>query len=100
VFGNILEGELRSHVPNLPPQVIAALRQNVGAIASLPSAQKLAAIAAYIASLDRIYLIGVPVGVLASLSASIAPNYNLAERTALGRREVPNQAEEVMESTG
>ncbi|KZT41235.1 ABC transporter [Sistotremastrum suecicum HHB10207 ss-3] len=77
LFENQLARYLHLLVPDLSPETAAALHQSVSVIFTLPDEVRRATIEAYVQSLDKVFLIGVPVGFLASVSGMICRDYNV-----------------------
>ncbi|CAE6445460.1 unnamed protein product [Rhizoctonia solani] len=81
IAGSILANQmikyLAIYAPDLPQEVANAVRQSVSLIFTLPAEQQEPVIRAYLKALNSVFLIGVPTGVLASLSALFVKNYNL-----------------------
>ncbi|KAB5591533.1 Major facilitator (MFS1) transporter-like protein [Ceratobasidium theobromae] len=84
IAGTILANELTKYLalyaPDLPHDIGTVVRRNVAAIFELPPEQQGPVIHAYLKALNRVFLIGVPAGGLASLSALLVKNYNLKTR--------------------
>ncbi|KAG7090378.1 hypothetical protein E1B28_009497 [Marasmius oreades] len=70
VFAASLESRLDT-LPSLSPSQIGAVRSSVEAIFSLPDPQKQEASGAYVAAIQRVWLIGVPSAALAAMVALI-----------------------------
>lgn len=85
VFGNQLASNIVKFAPGLSPEQALAVRSSVTAIFKLPKELQEQAILAYSESLDRVFLIGVPAGALASLSSLLIKNYNIQERSPTGK---------------
>jgi len=81
IFGNQLATNIVKYAPDLSPEQVIAVRSSVTAIFTLPSNLQQQAIEAYSASLDRVFLIGVPAGALAAVSGLFIKNYNIRERS-------------------
>jgi len=84
VFGNQLATNIVKYAPGLSPDQVSQVRSSVTAIFQLPQELQEQAIEAYSASLDRVFLIGVPAGAFASLSGMFVKNYNIQERSPTG----------------
>lgn len=73
IAGSVLANQLGKYLflyaPDLPPAIAIAVRQSVSVIFTLPAEQQEPVIRAYLKALNSVFLIGVPAGVLASLSA-------------------------------
>jgi len=82
--GLIFANRLHTHVAQLglTPDVEAAVRESVDVIFTLPMDQRAAVIQAYIASLDYVFLLGVPAGIFGAMSAASMRSYNL-KKTAM-----------------
>ncbi|CAE6512389.1 unnamed protein product [Rhizoctonia solani] len=81
IAGSILANQMVKYLgiyaPDLPQEVATAVRQSVSLIFTLPAEQQEPVIRAYLKALNSVFLIGVPTGVLASLSALFTKNYNI-----------------------
>jgi len=81
IAGSVLANQLGKYLflyaPDLPPSIAVAVRQSVAVIFTLPADQQGPVIRAYLKALNSVFLIGVPAGVLASLSALFTKNYNI-----------------------
>ncbi|KAG8681399.1 hypothetical protein FRC09_017517, partial [Ceratobasidium sp. 395] len=81
IAGSVLANQLGKYLflyaPELPSGIATAVRQNVSVIFTLPQDQQEPVIRAYLKALNSVFLIGVPTGVLASLSGLLVKNYNL-----------------------
>ncbi|KZS97593.1 ABC transporter [Sistotremastrum niveocremeum HHB9708] len=80
LFGNQLVANLPKYTNGLTPDQIFAVRSSVTAIFTLPEELQQGVTAAYVASLDRVFILGVPAGALAALSALLIKNYSVKER--------------------
>jgi hypothetical protein len=69
IFANQLVKELAEFAPNLAPNVTHSVRQSVSYMFTLPVDEQEAVISAYSRSLDYVWSLGVPSGILASLAA-------------------------------
>lgn len=69
IFANRLRANLGIYSPGLPAELEKALEQSVATIASIDPALRGGIVKAYVRSVDVTFLIGVPAGVLAGLSA-------------------------------
>lgn len=69
VFGNGLTSYLPVYAPDISAEQAAAVSQSVTAIFTLPANLQSGVVEAYVKSVDRVFLIGVPVGALASASS-------------------------------
>ncbi|KAJ1308610.1 hypothetical protein OPQ81_004308 [Rhizoctonia solani] len=77
ILANQMLKYLGIYAPDLPHDVANAVRQSVSVIFTLPAEQQEPVIRAYLKALNSVFLIGVPTGVLASLSALFVKNYNI-----------------------
>ncbi|CAE7095866.1 unnamed protein product [Rhizoctonia solani] len=77
ILANQMVKYLAIYAPDLPHEVATAVRQSVSLIFTLPVEQQEPVIRAYLKALNSVFLIGVPTGVLASLSALFTKNYNI-----------------------
>lgn len=81
IAGSVLANQLGKYLflyaPDLPHGIAVAVRQSVSVIRTLPLDQQEPVIRAYLKALNSVFLIGVPAGVLASLSALFTKNYNI-----------------------
>jgi len=77
LFANRLFSNLNKQVPMLSSELSQALRGSVTAIFTLPNGTKEAVIRAYCQSLNAVFLIGVPVGFLASFCGLFVKNYDI-----------------------
>jgi hypothetical protein len=70
IAGTIFDNQLRHNLPrNLPPGVADAVVASVTAIKTLPPDVKAVVIDAYAKSLQPVFILGVPAGIMASLCA-------------------------------
>jgi hypothetical protein len=70
IAGTIFDNQLRHNIPkNLPPGVAEAVVASVTAIKTLPPDVKTVIIEAYAKSLQPVFILGVPAGIMASLCA-------------------------------
>ena len=69
IFTNQLRMNLVRFAPGLPADLAKALEQSVTTIKSIDPPFRAGVLNAYVRSVDRTFLLGVPAGVLASLSA-------------------------------
>ncbi|EJU00069.1 MFS general substrate transporter [Dacryopinax primogenitus] len=79
VFANQLGSQLAQYAPGLDPSIVQTLKESVTVVATLPLDQQGPIIEAYTKALDYVYIIGVPAGVLGTLSALLIRNMNLKE---------------------
>ncbi|KAJ7315434.1 hypothetical protein DFH08DRAFT_1040174, partial [Mycena albidolilacea] len=84
IFRNKLKEYLAAYVNEIPSDSLTAVQQSVDAIFTLPPAIQDLVISAYIRSLNHVFLLGIPAGILASISAAVTKNYDLKAR----RREI------------
>ena len=70
IFTNQLRTNLAIYAPGLPPALTTALEQSVSTLSSLDPSLRVPVLKAYVKSVDRTFLIGVPTGALASISAT------------------------------
>ncbi|KZO92741.1 ABC transporter [Calocera viscosa TUFC12733] len=77
IFANQLGKELAIYAPNIDPSVAQLLKESVTVVLTLPADQQGPIIEAYTKALDYVYIIGVPAGVMATLSALLIKNVNL-----------------------
>ncbi|KAF9515229.1 hypothetical protein BS47DRAFT_1484607 [Hydnum rufescens UP504] len=77
IFANQLVKELAEFAPHLAPDVAHSVRQSVSYIFTLPLDEQEAVVSAYSKSLDYVWSLGVPPGVLASLATFMVRNYDL-----------------------
>jgi len=81
IAGTIFSNQLRSSLPDdLPADIRAAVVASVTIIQTLPDEIKRPVIDAYAKSLQPVFILGVPAGVCATLSALLVKNHNLKER--------------------
>ncbi|KZW04065.1 ABC transporter [Exidia glandulosa HHB12029] len=84
IAGTVFANGLKANLPStLPPEVALAVRRSVSVIFTLPEDVRAEVVHAYIKSIDQVFLVGVPAGVLASLSAFLVKNHNLKHRSAM-----------------
>jgi len=84
IAGTVFANGLSKFLPaDLAPDVRHAVRESVSAIFLLPVDQRAAVVDSYIKAIDQVFLIGVPAGVLGSLSSLLINNWNLKQRSAL-----------------
>jgi hypothetical protein len=84
IAGTIFASGLGKYLPlDLPENIRQEVRSSVSVVFTLPEPQRSTVIAAYIKSIDRVFLLGIPAGVLASLSSFLIKNYSLKERSQL-----------------
>jgi len=81
LFANQLSRNLHREVPQLSVEVSQALRASVSAISSLPVDIKDSVIKAYVESLDAVFIMGVPVGLLSTLSGLFIKDYDIRAGT-------------------
>ena len=67
VFLNQLQKNIETYAPDLPPSVADSVQQSITYIFSLPKDQQGAVIHAYVKSLDQVFLVGIPAGIISSL---------------------------------
>jgi len=79
IFGNRLATSIAKYAPDLPAGTAAAVRQSVAVIYTLEGADQANVIRAYSEALGYVFIIGIPAGIFASLSALLIKNYNLKE---------------------
>ncbi|EIN10640.1 hypothetical protein PUNSTDRAFT_132726 [Punctularia strigosozonata HHB-11173 SS5] len=80
IAGTVFDNQLRHNLPKtLPDGVANAVVASVTAIKSLSPEVKAVVIEAYAKSLQPVFILGVPAGILALLSAILVPNYNIME---------------------
>ena len=84
IFGNQLATNIIKFAPGLTPEQVIAVRSSVTAIFQLPKELQAQAIQAYSESLDRVFLIAVPAGALASIAGMFVKNYNIQKRSPTG----------------
>jgi len=84
VFANGLSAYLPQFAPGLSAETADMVRQSVEVIFTLPDTVRPGVVHAYVKSIDRVMLIGVPGGFLAIMSALLIKNHNLKERSAMG----------------
>jgi len=77
VFANKLSSGLLEIAPNLPEEVVAGVRQSVTIIFTLPPDQQQLVIKAYVRALNNVYLVGVPMCIIASLSGLLIKDHNI-----------------------
>ncbi|KAG8743762.1 hypothetical protein FRC10_011482 [Ceratobasidium sp. 414] len=77
VFANKLSSSLFELAPDLPEEVVRGVKQSVTVIFTLPADQQALIIKAYVKALNYVYLIGVPVCIVASLSAFLIKDHNI-----------------------
>jgi hypothetical protein len=70
IFRNKLKEYLAAYVNEIPTDSLTAVQQSVDAIFTLPPAIQDLVISAYIRSLNHVFLLGIPAGILASISAA------------------------------
>ncbi|KDQ15404.1 hypothetical protein BOTBODRAFT_131210 [Botryobasidium botryosum FD-172 SS1] len=78
IFANSLRTQLAG-ISGLPPHVADAVRASVTVIQTLPPDQKAEVLKSYVRALNYVYLVGIPVGILASLSGMLVRNHNLKD---------------------
>jgi MFS family permease len=85
IAGSIFNNRLRDNfeVIDLPVVLKLAVEQSVTVIAALPIETRNLVTAVYVKSLDPVFLLGVPAGILSSLSALAIKNHNLKERSGV-----------------
>lgn len=85
IAGSVFANGLNEFLPvDLPADIRQHVRDSVAAIHTIPdAAQRAIVIHSYIKAIQRVFLIGIPVGVLGSLSALLVKNYNLKQRSKL-----------------
>ena len=69
IFSNSLAKYIPQYAPGIPPEFTTLVRQSVTVIFQLPPEVQPGVIKAYVKSVDDVFLLGVPAGALASLSA-------------------------------
>ncbi|KAG8703474.1 hypothetical protein FRC08_002816 [Ceratobasidium sp. 394] len=77
VFANKLSSSLFEVAPDLPEEVVHGVKQSVTIIFTLPADQQALIVKAYVKALNYVYLIGVPVCVVASLAAFLIKDHNI-----------------------
>ncbi|CAE6453736.1 unnamed protein product [Rhizoctonia solani] len=77
VFANKLSSSLFEIAPNFPSEVAEGVRQSVTIIFTLPPEQQGVVIQAYVRALNYVYLVGVPVCIVASLAAFLIKDHNI-----------------------
>jgi len=81
IAGTLFSNQIRSNLPpNLDPAVAKAVVGSVTVIHTLPAAIKSAVIDSYVKSLRPVFIIAVPGGAFASLSAFLINSYDLRVR--------------------
>ncbi|KAJ7315411.1 hypothetical protein DFH08DRAFT_626052, partial [Mycena albidolilacea] len=70
IFCNKLKEYLAAYVNEIPTDSLMALQRSVDAIFALLPAMQHLVITAYIRSLNHVFLMGIPAGTLASISAA------------------------------
>jgi len=79
IFGNRLSTSIAKYAPDLPQATIVAVKQSVSVIYTLEGADQAGVIKAYSEALGYVFIIGIPAGILASLSALLITNHNLKD---------------------
>ncbi|KAL5637472.1 hypothetical protein ACGC1H_004034 [Rhizoctonia solani] len=77
VFANKLSSSLFQIAPDFPAKVAEDVRQSVTIIYTLPPDQRAVVIQAYVYALNYVYLVGVPVCIVASLAAFLIKDHNI-----------------------
>ncbi|KAH7333563.1 ABC transporter [Rhizoctonia solani] len=77
IFANKLSSSLFEIAPKFPPEVADGVRQSVTIIFTLPPDQQAIVIQAYVRALNYVYLVGVPVCIVASLAAFLIKDHNI-----------------------
>jgi len=77
IFGNRLSSGISKYAPNLDPAVSTAVRQSVHVIYTLEGDDRAHVIKAYSEALGYVFIIGIPAGILASVSGTLIRNFNL-----------------------
>jgi len=77
LFANQLSRNIQNDIPSLPPSVAQQLRASVSEIQGLPASLRQEVVSAYIKSLDTVFLMGAPIGFLASVSGFFVRDYNV-----------------------
>ncbi|KAG9101894.1 hypothetical protein FRC06_002508, partial [Ceratobasidium sp. 370] len=77
VFANKLSSSLFELAPDLPEDIVHGVKQSVTIIFTLPADQQALVIKAYVKALNYVYLIGVPVCIVASLAAFLIKDHNI-----------------------
>jgi len=83
IFSNGLSTYIPQFAPDLAPDVAAQLHESVTVLKTLDPKQRAEAVHAYVKAIDRVFLLGVPGGLLGTLSALLIKNYNLKVRSAM-----------------
>lgn len=82
IFNNQLGTKLGQLETPLEPEILKAVTQSVTVIFELPEEQQAPVVNAYVKSLDYVFILSVPVAVVASLSSMFIKNWNLKKRGA------------------
>ncbi|KAJ7657361.1 ABC transporter [Mycena polygramma] len=71
ISGAVFQGQLRSHLAaqNLPPALFDEVLSSVKFIFTLAQPQQSHAVGAYIAAVERVFVIGIPCGIIATLGS-------------------------------
>jgi EmrB/QacA subfamily drug resistance transporter len=77
IFANQLQTQLTYFAPGLSSDVALAVRQSVTVIFTLPPEMQEPVIKAYSRALGYVFILGIPCGAFASLSALFTKNYNI-----------------------
>ena len=83
IFSNTLFSGITHDLPNLPKEVVAALRQSVGALALVPQEFKGSVIEIYVSAIDSALITIVPWAGVAAFMTLFIKNYSLLERSAM-----------------
>ncbi|KAF7369131.1 ABC transporter [Mycena venus] len=81
IFRNKLKDYLAAYASEISEEALQAVQQSVDAIFTLPIPVQELVISAYIRSLNHVFLLGIPAGILACIFSAMTKNYNLKTRT-------------------
>ncbi|KAJ7204773.1 ABC transporter [Mycena pura] len=71
IAGAVFQGQLRSRLStlDLPPALFEEVLSSVKAIFAIPQPEQSQVVGAYVAAVERVFLIGIPCGIIATLGA-------------------------------
>ncbi|WRT64871.1 uncharacterized protein IL334_001807 [Kwoniella shivajii] len=81
VFENMIQRHLKNGVPGITPQIVAAVVNDATAVwTTVPEAMRPAVLEAYCKTLSQVYIIGLPLAIIAFIGALILKNDKIATK--------------------
>lgn len=80
VFSTCFHDGIEKYAPGLDPQLIEAIRGTLSVVATLPQEVQRQVVEAYVEALNYVFIVVIPVAILASLSALLIAPHNVKKR--------------------